>query len=403
MVDYGAALAAAVAAAREAGALLRQEFHRPGGPRGGGDKCPADNEAEAIIRTRLGNGFPDWGMRGEELPADDRLPAEAAEDAHTWLIDPNDGTAAMLAGLRGAAVSIGLVRGGLPVLGVVYAYVHPDDDGDLIAWAEGCGPLTRNGAPVGHTLAGTLDTSTLVIVSQHADRNSLANARLVAPGRFLALPSIAYRLALVAVGDADAAVSLQGAADYDYAAGHALLRAAGGTLVGKDGTEIVYDPRRQTDCGGRCFAGAPAVAAALAGRDWSPVFVRSTEPLPPLALATAVAGQGIADAGRLGRAQGCLLGQLAGDSLGSLVEFQSAEQIARRYPQGVGDLADGGTWQTLAGQPTDDSELALALARTLVAQEDFDAEAVARTYAWWFDSRPFDIGGTTRTALAAAA
>lgn len=35
------------------------------------------------------------------------------------------------------------------------------------------------------------------------------------------------------------------------------------------------------------------------------------------------------------RAEGCLLGQLAGDSLGSLVEFQSPEQICRKYPDGI--------------------------------------------------------------------
>ncbi|MBM9536679.1 ADP-ribosylglycohydrolase family protein [Desulfobulbus alkaliphilus] len=42
------------------------------------------------------------------------------------------------------------------------------------------------------------------------------------------------------------------------------------------------------------------------------------------------------------RAQGCLLGQLAGDALGSLVEFQTPEQIRREYPNGVLELADGG-------------------------------------------------------------
>ena len=41
------------------------------------------------------------------------------------------------------------------------------------------------------------------------------------------------------------------------------------------------------------------------------------------------------------KAQGCLLGQLAGDALGSLVEFQSPEEIQRRYPGGLRKLADG--------------------------------------------------------------
>ena len=50
------------------------------------------------------------------------------------------------------------------------------------------------------------------------------------------------------------------------------------------------------------------------------------------------------------RARGCLLGQLAGDALGSLVEFQSPKEIRHSYPEGVRDLADGGTWDTLAVQ-----------------------------------------------------
>ena len=44
------------------------------------------------------------------------------------------------------------------------------------------------------------------------------------------------------------------------------------------------------------------------------------------------------------RAQGCLLGQLAGDAQGSLVEFQSPDEIRRSFPDGVRELADGGTW-----------------------------------------------------------
>ena len=44
------------------------------------------------------------------------------------------------------------------------------------------------------------------------------------------------------------------------------------------------------------------------------------------------------------RARGCMLGQLAGDSLGSLVEFLDAAAIRRRYPNGVRLLADGGPY-----------------------------------------------------------
>ena len=76
----------------------------------------------------------------------------------------------------------------------------------------------------------------------------------------------------------------------------------------------------------------------------------------------------------LSRAEGCLLGQIAGDSLGSLVEFQSPQQIRRNYPDGVRELSDGGTWGTIAGQPTDDSEMALMLARSIIQLRRYSAD-----------------------------
>ncbi len=101
----------------------------------------------------------------------------------------------------------------------------------------------------------------------------------------------------------------------------------------------------------------------------------------------------------LSRAQGCLLGQLAGDALGSLVEFHTPEQIRREYPDGVRDLADGGTWNTIAGQPTDDSEMALLLACLLVEQEKYDPEEARKAYVFWLDSGPFDCGMTVSSGL----
>ena len=102
------------------------------------------------------------------------------------------------------------------------------------------------------------------------------------------------------------------------------------------------------------------------------------------------------------RAKGLLFGQIAGDSLGSLVEFMDAAQIRRDYPLGVREMKSGGAWGLLAGQPTDDSELALVLARSLIAAGGFEREVVARGYAWWFASGPFDIGLNTRNTLGPA-
>ena len=102
---------------------------------------------------------------------------------------------------------------------------------------------------------------------------------------------------------------------------------------------------------------------------------------------------------KLSRAQGCLMGQCVGDALGSLVEFRSPEVILSQYPEGVRDLHDGGTWCTLAGQPTDDSEMALALARSIINRGAYNRDDAFDAYVEWFKSGPFDCGNTIASAL----
>jgi ADP-ribosylglycohydrolase/fructose-1,6-bisphosphatase/inositol monophosphatase family enzyme len=393
---YANELAVAIEAARVAGAHLRDELHRPGGPRGALDHADADREAEEIIFAKL-RGATAYDYLGEELGA------RAGSDAtHRWLVDPNDGTASFLKGHRGTAVSIALLRDRAPILGVVFAYAHPDDDGDLIAWAEGEPAIKRNGAAVSAALAGATLTRGTVVVSQAADLRAAENAACVAPARYLAMPSLAYRLALVAAGEAVAAVSLAGAHSWDYAAGHALVRAAGGDLVDQDGRVITYDADGRSRVT-HCFGGATALVEKLATRPWSSILGAPAQPAPPYPLERPRLGRLVRDAAMLRRAHGCMLGQLAGDALGSLVEFESASRIAARYPEGVRDLADGGTWDTIAGQPTDDSEMALMLARSILKRGEYDPAAAIDAYAHWYLSRPFDIGSTTIAALRPAA
>ena len=102
----------------------------------------------------------------------------------------------------------------------------------------------------------------------------------------------------------------------------------------------------------------------------------------------------------LSKAKACLLCQVVGDSLGSLVEFESEETIRQQHPvERVRYLVDGGTWETLAGQGTDDSELAITLARTLI-QQGYYSSTVARTmYRYWLNSKPFDLGRTTQNGI----
>ena len=89
-----------------------------------------------------------------------------------------------------------------------------------------------------------------------------------------------------------------------------------------------------------------------------------------------------------------MLGQLCGDALGSLVEFMDRQQIAGLYPDGVREITGGGPFNTIAGQPTDDSEMALMLTRSLVGRGEFDRDDILERYRFWLDSGPFDCGGT---------
>lgn len=391
-MNLSRALEVAIVSAREAGALLRDDLHRPGGPRGRIDKAPADTEAEELIAARLRDAFPDWGYLGEETGR-----RAGRDGAPVWLVDPNDGTRDYLLGRRGSAVSLALVHEGRPVLGVVYAFAYPDDDGDLFAWAEGCGPLRRNGLAVEPRHTARLKPADVVVLSAGSARRPEPNLAAIAPARFRSMASIAHRLALVAVGEASAAVSLYGPRDWDYAGGHALLRASGATLIGDGGEEVGYAADGTSVGGSRAFAGHPDVARDLWRREWKPVRGRGTRlegwPLRP------ERGRLVRDPGLLSRAQGCLLGQAAGDNLGALVEFRSAAAIAERHPDGPRRLEDGGVWNILAGQPTDDTELALALGRRLVADGVHDAERVSESYGSWLDSEPFDVGNTTRRGL----
>ena len=386
-------LPAVIGAVAEASTMLVEESRRPAGPRGAGDKAEIDVEIERYLADRLTTLLPARFV-GEETPA---RPGDGSP--FCWLVDPHDGTWAWLEGVRGSAVSVALLRDGVPVLGVICAPMSPDRGRDLIAWAEGLPHLLRNGKEVKVDLTrAAVKAGSIVFLNHRAAMTPVASGAAVAPARFVSLPSIAYRLARVATGDGVAAVSLSAPCGLDYAAGHALLRGAGGVLLDEAGQEVTYSPDGESHVM-RCFGGAPEAARELAARSWS----RSSRREPSRAR-VALSWPRTVDDRMLDRAKGCLFGQVVGDNLGGLVEFEPEERIARLYPDGVRDLQDGGgTWDILAGQATDDSELALALARTLLETGRYDREAVATAYGNWYESGPFDIGCTIGRALSAAA
>lgn len=256
-----------ITAVERTGILLAQEYFRPDGRRGSGSKADVDAEIEQVLRSELLNILPCdfWGEETGHVLSGHRF---------CWVVDPNDGTSDFLRGLKGSALSIGLLEAKVPVLGVVHAPVTPEGKSDCIAWARGMDHLLRNGLPVRVDLSNQqLSKSSQVMVSSSAGKKPQTNAALCAPGGFHPMPSIAYRLARVAAGDGVCGVSLYPVSAHDVVAGHALLIGANGVLVDEHGAQISYmDEAEMHRVSNRCFGGAPSACAELAERDWERVF-----------------------------------------------------------------------------------------------------------------------------------
>lgn len=98
------------------------------------------------------------------------------------------------------------------------------------------------------------------------------------------------------------------------------------------------------------------------------------------------------------RALGAFLGLAVGDALGGTVEFMTKGEIATRY--GVHDRMVGGGWLRLApGQVTDDTEMALALGRSLLRKDGLDLQDLCEEFTRWLRSGPIDVGNTCRRGI----
>jgi ADP-ribosyl-[dinitrogen reductase] hydrolase len=98
------------------------------------------------------------------------------------------------------------------------------------------------------------------------------------------------------------------------------------------------------------------------------------------------------------RYRGALLASAAGDALGATLEFMTRDAIERQYGQ-LRDIVGGGWLHVAPGEITDDTQMALCIARSLVERQGFDADDVAARFVAWHASRPKDIGNTTAHAL----
>ena len=236
-IETSAARQLLATAAREAGRLALSHF-RPGErtrariqyKSGGSPVTEADLAVDAFLKRDLMNAFPGAGWLSEETEDD------ASRLAHSpvLIIDPIDGTRAFIDGDPRWAVSIALVEAGRPIAGVVHA---PALDETYTAAARGGASL--NGRAIAVSARETLDGARIGgprALTQSIERGAGLSFALEPK-----IPSLAYRVALVASGAIDLGLASDKAHDWDIAAVDLILSEAGGALVDARGKALKYN------------------------------------------------------------------------------------------------------------------------------------------------------------------
>jgi myo-inositol-1(or 4)-monophosphatase len=216
-----------VAAAREAADLMTARRGRVA-VRAKADGSPvtdADLAVNALLLERLSAARPDYGWLSEET-ADD--PARLGR-RRVFVVDPIDGTTAYLNGAPWFAVSIAVVEDGRAVAGVVLAPAL----GALYA-AEAGGGATLDGRPIRPSGAEAL-AGAAFLGSPTGGGPTWRDVRV------MKCNALALRMARVAAGDGDAAVSPFPKNEWDIAAGAVICREAGASVSDSAGRELVFN------------------------------------------------------------------------------------------------------------------------------------------------------------------
>lgn len=203
----------------------------------------ADHAAEAVILEGLARLLPDTCVVSEEavgraLP--DRIPDRFV------LVDPLDGTRELVAGRDEFTINLAIVDGGRPRLGIVAAPAH----GLLWRGIEGSGaerlrlsPGAPANAAQGHSIIRTRPAPRAGLVAavsrSHLDPQTEALlARLPIAARHAC--GSALKFCQIAEGSADVYPRLSPTCEWDVAAGHAVLAAAGGVVTTPEGAPLRY-------------------------------------------------------------------------------------------------------------------------------------------------------------------
>ena len=250
------------AAAREAGALARALIAKPLEIQSKGAAGPVTNvdfAVDALLTERLRGARPDYGWLSEEAPD---VSADRVRKARTFMIDPIDGTAALIGKTPQWTISLGVVEGVRAFAGVVY---NPMTDEMFVGAPEHGARL--NGRPMRASLRDTIEGARMI-----GQRNRFADKRWATPWPKMDIierPSIAYRLALVAAGRGDATLLFGFKNDWDVAAGAALVEAAGGTVSDLWGEALRFNQETPR---------VPGVAAG--GSALHPLLIERTRAFP---------------------------------------------------------------------------------------------------------------------------
>jgi 3'(2'), 5'-bisphosphate nucleotidase len=240
MIDRVRILDDIAEAAREAGEAILEIVRRGFEIETKGDSSPvtvADRAAEQIILAALASAAPGVPVIAEEEVAAGRIPAH---DDIYFLVDPLDGTKEFCRGGDDYTVNIGLIEDGVPALGVVFAPAAGRLHGGSVgvgAWVDdGQGRTRIRTRPRGEQL-------TAVASRTHLNQATIDYLEEAAGGCSYVGVGSSLKFCIVAEGQADIYPRASPTSEWDTAAGHAVLLAAGGLVDGPDGTSLRYGKR----------------------------------------------------------------------------------------------------------------------------------------------------------------
>lgn len=211
-----------------------------------------DRAAECIILRALADAAPGVPVIAEEEVAAGRIPAHG--DTY-FLVDPLDGTKEFVRGGDDYTVNIGLIVGGRPRLGVVYQPALDSLWGGLV----GEGAFIETDGERRPIRTRELGDQRAAVASKSHFNQSTADYLAEAIGlcEHVSVGS-SLKFCIVAEGRADIYPRLSPTSEWDTAAGHAVLLAAGGRVDGPDGAPLTYGKTAFLNRGFCATAGWPA-------------------------------------------------------------------------------------------------------------------------------------------------